>query len=58
MESMMFDEEEIAILNAIENDILVRSVNVDEEIVLARKAATEISLHNDISYNDRFVEKL
>jgi predicted DNA binding CopG/RHH family protein len=37
----MFDTEEIAILNALENDTLVRSVDADEEIALARKAAKE-----------------
>jgi len=37
----MFDAEEMAILNALENDTLVRSVDADEEIVLARKAAKE-----------------
>ncbi len=37
----MFDAEEMAILNALENDILVRSVDADEEIALARQAAKE-----------------
>lgn len=37
----MFDAEEMAILNALENDTLVRSVDADEEIALARKAAKE-----------------
>jgi predicted DNA binding CopG/RHH family protein len=37
----MFDVEEMAILNALENDTLVRSVDADEEIALARKAAKE-----------------
>jgi predicted DNA binding CopG/RHH family protein len=37
----MFDTEEMAILNALENDTLVRSVDADEEIALARKAAKE-----------------
>jgi hypothetical protein len=37
----MFDAEEIMILNALENDMLVRSVDADEEIALARKAAKE-----------------
>ncbi|MDP3301745.1 MAG: hypothetical protein Q8S36_07250 [Sulfuricurvum sp.] len=37
----MFDTEEMAILNAIENDELVRSVDADEEIALARKASKE-----------------
>ncbi|MCI4406359.1 MAG: hypothetical protein JHC35_03595 [Sulfuricurvum sp.] len=37
----MFDAEEMAILNALENDTLVRSVDADEEIMLARKVAKE-----------------
>lgn len=37
----MFDAEEMAILNALENDTLVRSVDADEEIALARQAAKE-----------------
>ncbi|HQS65722.1 MAG TPA: hypothetical protein PLM93_00865 [Sulfuricurvum sp.] len=37
----MFDTEEMAILNALENDKLVRSVDADEEIALARQAAKE-----------------
>ncbi len=37
----MFDQEEMAILNALENNKLVRSVNADEEIALAKKAAKE-----------------
>jgi len=37
----MFDAEEMAILNALENDTLVRSIDADEEIALARKAAKE-----------------
>lgn len=37
----MFDAEEMAILNALENHTLVRSVDADEEIALARKAAKE-----------------
>ncbi len=37
----MFDAEEMAILNALENDTLVRSVDADEEIALARKASKE-----------------
>jgi predicted DNA binding CopG/RHH family protein len=37
----MFDAEEIAILNALENDKLVKSIDADEEIALARKAAKE-----------------
>lgn len=37
----MFDQEEMAILNALEDNKLVRSVNADEEIALAKKAAKE-----------------
>lgn len=37
----MFDQEEIAILNALEDNKLVRSVNADEEIALAKKATKE-----------------
>ncbi|MCK9374498.1 MAG: hypothetical protein M0P91_15075 [Sulfuricurvum sp.] len=37
----MFDEEEMEILNALENNKLVRSINADEEIALARQAAKE-----------------
>ena len=37
----MFDAEEIEILNALENNKLVRSINADEEIALARQAAKE-----------------
>ncbi len=37
----MFEKEELEILAALENDKLVRSVNVDEEIALAKKAAKE-----------------
>ncbi|MFZ2889445.1 hypothetical protein [Sulfuricurvum sp.] len=37
----MFDAEEMEILNALENNKLVRSINVDEEIALARQAAKE-----------------
>lgn len=37
----MFDEEEMAILSALEDNKLVRSVNADEEIALAKKAAKE-----------------
>ncbi len=37
----MFDIEEMVILNALENDTLVRSVDADGEIALARKAAKE-----------------
>ena len=37
----MFDTEEMEILNALENNELIRSVDADEEIALARKAAKE-----------------
>ena len=37
----MFDTEEMAILNALENNKLIRSVDADEEIALARQAAKE-----------------
>jgi len=37
----MFDAEEMEILNALENNKLVRSINADEEIALARQAAKE-----------------
>jgi predicted DNA binding CopG/RHH family protein len=37
----VFDAEESAILEALENDKLVRSVDADEEIALAKKAAKE-----------------
>lgn len=37
----MFDTEEMAILNALENNKLIRSVDADEEIALARRAAKE-----------------
>lgn len=37
----MFDAEEMAILDALEKDTLVRSIDVEEEIALARKAAKE-----------------
>ncbi len=37
----MFDQEEMAILNALEDNKLVRSINADEEIALAKKAAKE-----------------
>jgi predicted DNA binding CopG/RHH family protein len=37
----MFDQEELEILETLENDELVRSVNVDEEIALTKKAAKE-----------------
>lgn len=37
----MFDTEELEILEALENDKLKRSVNADEEMALAKKAAKE-----------------
>ena len=37
----MFDKEELEILQAYENDNLKRSVNVDEEIALAKASAKE-----------------
>jgi predicted DNA binding CopG/RHH family protein len=37
----MFDAEEMEILNALENNKLLRSINADEEIALARQAAKE-----------------
>ncbi len=37
----MFDAEEMEILNALKNNKLVRSINADEEIALARQAAKE-----------------
>ncbi|MDQ1339554.1 MAG: hypothetical protein QG567_706 [Campylobacterota bacterium] len=37
----MFDKEEMSILEALEKNGLVRSVDADEEILLARKAAKE-----------------
>jgi predicted DNA binding CopG/RHH family protein len=37
----MFDQEEMAILNALEDNKLVRSINADEEIASAKKAAKE-----------------
>lgn len=37
----MFDKEEMSILEALEKNELVRSVDADEEILLARKAAKE-----------------
>ncbi|OAH99078.1 hypothetical protein [Methylomonas methanica] len=37
----MFDDEEMSILNALENNKLIRSVNADEEIALAKQAAKE-----------------
>ncbi len=38
---MFDDEEELLILAALENNQLIRSVNADEEIALAIKAAKE-----------------
>lgn len=35
----MFDIEEIAILKALEDNSLVRSIDAEEEIILAKKAA-------------------
>ena len=35
----MFDAEEIAILKALEENLLVRSIDAEEEIILAKKAA-------------------
>ncbi len=37
----MFDSEELEILEALENGSLKKSINVDEEIVLAQNAAKE-----------------
>jgi len=37
----MFDKEEMSILEALEKNELVRSVDADEEIALAKKAAKE-----------------
>jgi predicted DNA binding CopG/RHH family protein len=37
----MFDKEELAILEALENDTLVKSINADEEIAVAKKVAKE-----------------
>jgi len=37
----MFDQEELEILEALNNDQLKRSINADEEIALAKKAAKE-----------------
>lgn len=37
----MFDDEEMSIFTTFENDQLIRSVNADEEIALARQAANE-----------------
>lgn len=37
----MFDNEELMILNALENDQLQRSVDVDEEIAFAKKATKD-----------------
>jgi hypothetical protein len=61
----MFDAEDMAILNALENDTLARSIDADEEIALARKAAKELSPEqkNELSariesyHNDRSIGK-
>jgi len=37
----MFDKEELEILEALENDNLIKSVNAEEELMLARNAAKE-----------------
>ncbi len=37
----MFDDEEMSILTALENNQLIRGVNADEEIALAKQAAKE-----------------
>jgi predicted DNA binding CopG/RHH family protein len=37
----MFDAEEMGILEALENNTLMKSVDADEEIALAKKAAKE-----------------
>ena len=37
----MFDSEENSMLEALENNKMVRSINAEEEIALARKAAKE-----------------
>ena len=37
----MFDTEELEILEAFDNDTLVQSINVEEEISLAKSAAKE-----------------
>lgn len=37
----MFDTEEMAILKALEENSLVRSIDAEEEIILAKKAAKE-----------------
>jgi len=37
----MFDDEEMSILTALENNLLMRSINADEEIALAKQAAKE-----------------
>jgi len=37
----MFDKEELEILEAMENDKLVSSVNIEEEIALAKASAKE-----------------
>lgn len=61
----MFDAEEMAILNALENDTLVRSVDADEEIAFVYKAIKELSSEqkNELSsrvksyHNDRSIGK-
>lgn len=37
----MFDDEEMSILTALEHNQLIRSINADEEIALAKQAAKE-----------------
>ncbi|MEA3456780.1 MAG: hypothetical protein U9R26_09745 [Campylobacterota bacterium] len=37
----MFEQEELEILEALENDQLKRTINADEEIALAKQAARE-----------------
>jgi len=37
----MFDSEEMGIVNALEKGTLIRSVDAEEEVALARKAAKE-----------------
>lgn len=37
----MFDDEEMSVLTALENDQLVSSINAEEEIALAKQAAKE-----------------
>ena len=40
-ETVLFDNEENGILEALENNQMVRSINAEEEIAFARKAAKE-----------------